>query len=195
MKLCKQGISVLGATVLLSALVSSASARNLSVSSQTIKASFSRVSFSGGFGITECIVSLEGSLHTRTTAKVEGSLIGFINRASLGACSRGTATILQASLPWHVKYVGFAGTLPNITQLYTEVTGSAFQIREPVFQITCLASGGIPEIVYNVINRELVSAEIFGTSPTSCGSEGELTSSLGVVTAGNNRTRIRITLI
>jgi hypothetical protein len=196
MKLFKLLLAVAGATVLLGALVSSASAARLSTSSQTLRAGFARVNFSGGFGTTECPLTLEGSLHTRTIAKTAGSLIGLITRAILGACIRGSATILTATLPWHVRYQSFTGTLPNITRLSTDVAGSAFQIREPTFGITCLASGGFPRGIYT---REaagaLTSAEISGTSPTNCGAEGTLTGISNSLTVLGAATRITITLI
>jgi hypothetical protein len=45
------------------------------------------------FFTTRCQVTLEGSLHTRTIAKVQGALIGYITTARL-ACSSGSLTIL-----------------------------------------------------------------------------------------------------
>src|SRR5215216_7887633 len=154
---------------MLAAFVGTANARSLSTSSQTFRAGFDRLDFISAFSL-ECPATLEGSLHSRTIAKVAGNLIGYITRAVLGRCIRGSATILTASLPWHVRYVGFEGTLPAIGRLLTNVSGSQFQIREPTFGITCLASGGIPSLTFN---REaagaLTTAEIGGTSPSNCG--------------------------
>src|SRR5215207_2963869 len=93
MKLFKLLLAVAGATVLLGALVSTASATRLASSSQTLRAGFARVNFTGPFGTTECALTLEGSLHSRTITKTIGSLIGLITRAVLGACVRGSATI------------------------------------------------------------------------------------------------------
>jgi hypothetical protein len=196
MKLFKLLLSVAGATVLLGALVATASAGRLSSSSQTLRATFAAVRFSGGFGTTECALTLEGSLHSRTIAKTAGSLIGYITRAALGTCSRGSATVLTASLPWHVRYASFSGTLPNITRLNTTVVGAQFQIREPVFGVTCLASGGTSLGNYT---REaggvLTGAEIGGRSPTSCGIEGELSGVSNSLTVLGAATRITVTLI
>src|SRR5215216_5131223 len=154
---------------MLAAFVGTANARSLSTSSQTFRAGFDRLDFISAFSL-ECPATLEGSLHSRTIAKVAGNLIGYITRAVLGRCIKGSATILTASLPWHVRYVGFEGTLPAIARLITTYSGSQFQIREPVFGATCLASGGIPAINYSVESRgALTSATITGTSPTNCG--------------------------
>jgi hypothetical protein len=198
MKLFKLLLAVAGATVLLGALVSTASATRLSQSSQTTRATFSVVRFAGGFGTTECALTLEGSLHSRTIAKVEGALIGFITRATLGACSRGSATVLTASLPWHVRYTSFSGTLPAITRLNTSVTGAQFQIREPVFGVTCLASGGATNGNYtrNTATGVLTGVEISGVNlPTNCGINGTLSGNSTALTVLGAATAITVTLI
>jgi hypothetical protein len=136
MKLSKLLLAVVGATVLLGALVSSASAGRLSNSSTTLRATWARMDFTGGFGTVECEVTLEGSLHSRTIAKVARALIGNITAASVSSpCRRGGATILRETLPWHVTYNSFAGTLPNITNILTDVVGASFRIREPTFGV------------------------------------------------------------
>lgn len=196
MKLFKLLLAVAGATVLLGALVSTASAGRFSSTSQTLRATFSRVDFAGGFGTTECQVTLEGSLHQRTIAKVEGSLIGYITRAIVGTCARGSATILTATLPWHVRYGSFTGTLPSISRLVTTVSGAQFRIREPFFGVQCLASGGTAQGIYQ---REaggvLTQAEIGGESPTDCGIEGTLSGRSVALTQLGSATRITVTLI
>jgi hypothetical protein len=137
MKMCRLLLAAVGATVLLGTLVSSASARNFSISNQNIRASFSSVIFSGGVGDTQCHLTLEGSLHSRTITKLAGSLIGYITNAVLGPCARGTATISRETLPWHVRFSGFNGNLPNITSIITHVVGASFRIRESFFGIIC----------------------------------------------------------
>jgi hypothetical protein len=197
MKLFTLLLAVAGATVLLGALVSTASATRLRSTSTTLRATFPRVSFIGGFGTTECAVTLEGSFHSETIAKVPESLIGYITRAIIGGtrCIRGSATILQASLPWHIRYVSFEGTLPNITAVNTEVAGVQFNAKEPVFGIACLASGGLFTGIYNRTGSVLTSAVIGGRSPTSCGREGTLEGTSNSLTVLNSSTRITVTLI
>src|SRR6476659_682451 len=128
MKLCKLLLASVAATVLLGALVSSASARDFEISEQRVRATFRNVEFHlvGSTGRCEAIV--EGSLHSRTMAKVSGSLIGYITRAELGPCASGTVTIHQATLPWRVRYSGFAGTLPEISSMITHVIGASFRV-------------------------------------------------------------------
>src|SRR5215207_6479875 len=154
---------------LLGLLAATASATRLASSSQTIRAGFARLNFTGPWGTTECPLTLEGSFHSRTITKTLGSLAGLITRAILGACLRGSGTILTATLPWHARYQGFAGTLPNINSISADVAGVAWQIREPVFGITCLASGGFPRMT---LTREaggaLTTIVASGNSPTNC---------------------------
>jgi hypothetical protein len=201
MKLSKLLLAALSAMVLLSALVSSASARNLSSSSQTLRSQFREVRFALPFGTVNCQVTLEGSLHARTIAKVAGSLIGYITAARLGPCSSGRATILTETLPWHARYKSFAGTLPNITSVRIDVINASFRVAEG-FIFNCLARSTAAEPAIGTFNREaggaLTSAEIGGTIRTGseCFEEaGSFTSDRGTVTVLNSSTRITVTLI
>jgi hypothetical protein len=200
MKTCKLLLAAAGATVLLGTLVSSAAARNFSISNQNIRASFSSVVFSG-FGNTRCHLTLEGSLHSRTMPKVSGSLIGYITSAVLGPCATGTATISRERLPWHVRYHGFIGALPNITSLITHVIGASFRIREP-FGITChvvttAASPAIGIFHRNTITHRLEHVGIEGEiATTDCGAHGILSSDSGSVSlSGAGHTSVFLSLI
>jgi hypothetical protein len=171
MKLCKMLLAVLGASVLLGALVGSASARSFSNSETSSTATFPLVEFSGGF-VVRCNVTLGQRLHARTQGKVLESLIGLITSATVGGCPSGSATILRETLPWHVRYNGFTGTLPNITSIATRVVGSSFRVREPVFGISCLARSTAASPATGVYNREgggrITSVIIGGRVPTDC---------------------------
>ena len=77
-----------------------------------------------------CNLTLEGSFHSGTIAKVAGSLVGYINRASLGSpCTGGTASVLRESLPWHLEYSSFVGTLPSISELRYGLSGFALDVN------------------------------------------------------------------
>jgi len=200
MKLFKLLLSVVGAAVLLGALVSTASARVLSSSSSTFRATFSRVDYTGGFGTMECALTLEGSLHARSISKVPLGLIGSITRAIFGTCPRGSATILQESLPWNVRYMSFEGTLPNITAIHVRVLYPAFRIREPTFGITCLAQTENEEPLFltfsrDTVARTLTTARISGEAATTCGQTLALRSNGGPITVLNSTSRITVTLI
>ncbi|HEX7291079.1 MAG TPA: hypothetical protein VF250_08140 [Conexibacter sp.] len=185
MKLCKLLLAVTGATLLLGVTVSSVSARNLSISNQQIRANFREVRVSGLFGNTVCQVTIEGSFHSRTIAKVVGQLIGYITTERLGPCATGTATILTETLPWHVRYVGFAGTLPNITSLSVNVIGRAIRVRTPEgFNCLILSTPEQPlrfTFVRNPATGQLTVAQVGGTSPSTCGIDGTFSSDNGPV--------------
>jgi hypothetical protein len=204
MKRVKLLLAATGTTVLLGALVSSASARNFSISNQDISAMWSEVSFEGAFGgRSGCHLTLEGSMHSRTSAKVAGSLVGYITRAILGRCEVGTGTILQERLPWHLRYSGFQGALPNITSSIVHIIGASFSIRTPEAVIchilTTAAQPGIGTFHRSTATHEITEAGIFGRirSGEEClGSEGTLNSESGAVSLlGTSNVRISVTLI
>jgi hypothetical protein len=200
-KLGKTLLVLAGATVLLGALVATASAGRLSTSSQELRATFAPLEFSGGFGTTRCPLTLEGSFHQRTTSKAAGSLVGYLTRATAGACSQGSVTVLTETLPWHIRYASFSGTLPNITSVTANIVGSAFRVREPG-GVTCLARSTEAEPTSVTFNREAsgalttavvsgairVGAECFGATGTIAGTSNSLT-------VASATTRITVTLI
>ena len=188
-------LAAVSATVLLGAFVSSAFARNIEVSTRIRRTLFLSLIFGGGFGNVECEVRIGSSLHASTFTKTVGSLIGYVTEGNVSRCSRGGATINQASLPWHRRYRSFAGALPNITGLSETITGAEWNIREPTFGITCTvrreASSAIGTLA--VSGGTVTSESVSGTS--SCGSfSGSLSGSTTNVTNGSG-TRITIRLI
>jgi hypothetical protein len=188
--------TTLAVVALLATLTSTATAGRLSYSNQTFRATFNAVRFYGGWGGSECSVTLEGSMHTRTAIKSSGALISYINRAVIGSCSFITASLLAASLPWHVRYASFSGTLPNITRINSTFVGMQFEIREPAFGVRCLASGGT--VLLNSTREGggvLTSAELGGTQPTNCGIEIALSGTSNSFTVLGAATRIAVTLI
>jgi len=194
MKFSKLLLAVVGATVLLGALVSSASAARLENSSQTNKATWTRMNFRGGFGTVECEVVLSGSFHSRTITK-SVQLIGYITAATVTRCARGSATVNQASLPWHREYKSFSGELPNITGLQETVTGAEWTIREPTFGATCTVRRESSSTIgtYAVSAGVVTTASVSGTSP--CGSfSGTLEGSTERVENGSGA-RLTIRLI
>lgn len=172
-------IAAVASTVVMALVVSSAPARSFSISNQQIRAVWSPMIFRDPLGgVVECPVTLEGSLHSRTIAKVSYSLIGYITTARVGVptdCVGGEATILNESLPWHVRYFGFDGTLPDITRIRILLSGGAFRIRNP--NGTCLftlrdttAEHGLGNFNRNTTTNQLTSVEVGGeiTSNEAC---------------------------
>jgi hypothetical protein len=122
--------TALAAAVMLACVVSSASARSLSISNQNIRVTWRSLEFDGTVVVIRCPVTLEGSFHSRTIAKVERSLIGAITRANVAqdACANGRLIAFNGTepynggtapqtLPWHLTYESFGGTLPNISSI------------------------------------------------------------------------------
>jgi hypothetical protein len=175
-----------------------AGAEVLSLSNQSFRVAWTALAFEGGFGTVRCPVTVEGSFHSRTLAKVAGSLFGYITRATSGTCSQGGMTVLRETLPWHVQYTSFSGTLPNITAVNLSVVGAAFSIREPVFGITCLGRTAAERPMTLGVSREaagsLTTASAGGSVGTSCGLNGTLSGS-GNVTLLGSTTRISLTLV
>jgi len=178
MRIVRVMLCAVGATLTLAALTAAAAARNLSVSETRATATVRELRFTGGFGTTTCNVTLTGVMHARTMPKVLESLVGLVTEASVGGCSIGSATILRETLPWHTRYNGFSGTLPNITGILIKVIGDQFRIQEPVFGIACLATSTASSPSTATWTREaggrLTSVAIGGTVPTSCGLNGTL---------------------
>jgi hypothetical protein len=132
----------LAAALAMSLGVTTASANRLSLSHGNLwQVIWNPLAFKGaGITIASCPVTLEGSFHSATINKVIGALIGFISRASVGGCStEGRASVLQESLPWHIRYGGFVGTLPLIEGVRLQLINASFRItRIPLFG-ECLA--------------------------------------------------------
>ena len=200
MRLSKLFLATAAATVVFGVLASTASARSFQSSATTLRTQFRELSFAGIFGTTVCQLTLEGSLHSRTIAKLLNSLIGYITAARLGPCPVGTATILGETLPWHIRYDSFAGTLPNISRITTNVVNLAIIVRTNVGE-RCLTRStatqpvlGLFELAAGVIS----SASIAGTTGTGAecfGALGAFTSDRGPVTVLNSTTRVTLRLI
>ncbi len=199
MKYVKCLLAMALAAVALGALVGTASANRLSFSSSTLRGTWASTEFAGGFGTVRCSMTIEGSLHSRSIVKTAGALIGYITRASIGPCATGSATVLTATLPWHIRYSSFSGTLPNISRITANVIGMGLQIREPTLGITCLATSTAAEPVIIIIVREAGGIIVIivwgGEIETSCGLKGTLGGSSNAPTVLGATTRITVTLI
>ncbi len=198
MKLWKILLATGGVSALL-ALAGAASANRLSLSSASKDELFSSVEFSGGFGTVRCSLTLEGSFHSKTFTKTPNLLLGYIARASIGPCPAGSATVLTTTLPWHLRYKSFVGTLPDPSGIKRLVVGLALQIQEPTFGITCLATSTATEPAEETLNREtrtgtITSVTLGGSIETTCGVRGTLSGTSSSYTAGGT-TRVTLTLI
>jgi hypothetical protein len=150
------------AATLLATLASPAVAARLSISTREWVATWREVRLTGGFGSTTCSLTLEGELHSKTIAKTRSSLIGYIIGAATGGCGAFPATVLRETLPWHIQYESFTGTLPNITTAVMKIIGFAFRIRES-FGIECLFRSTEARPLVDALRRE-ASGAVRGTT-------------------------------
>ncbi|HEV7774751.1 MAG TPA: hypothetical protein VGO48_15830 [Conexibacter sp.] len=199
MRLGKMMLTVVGAIVLLAALVGSASAGRLSTSSQRVAAAWTRFNFRGGLGTVECEIIVNGSFHERTLSKTTGTLSGFISSANINRCSRGAVTVLAETLPWHVQYESFTGALPTITNIRAKIIGLAFRVQEPVFAIECLSRATAEAPGFLTFNRETATgATISGSAGGSIRCGGAITGTLEGTTSSltnGSGARVTVTLI
>jgi hypothetical protein len=95
-----------------------------------------------------CRVTLEGSFHTGTIAKVARSLIGSVSRAIVAhPCTNGEAWADNGTeaeplgtapnkLPFHITYESFTGTLPNIANIGLLYSRFSFVVQGSFIGIT-----------------------------------------------------------
>jgi len=195
MRLGKLLLAVVAAAVLFGAFVASASARNLSFSEQRVIGLWTQLRFTGGFGTVECEIKMSRSIHSRTFTKTFNSLIGYVTEATVLRCSSGGMTINQASFPWHLRFLAFLGTLPNLTGERGRTIGVEWTLREPVFGITCtVRATEAGEIIYiYTISSGTVTREEITSEGSRCGGvAGSLSGTTTNVTASAGA---RVTLL
>jgi hypothetical protein len=144
------------ATFALSLGVGAASAnRSLAPTRTLLTAVSPEVSFTSESGVRIiCPVTLTISLHARIS-KVRGSLAGYVTRGTVGEalCRNNAGIIARArllvrTLPWHLLYQSFAGTLPRLlTSVLALVSRAGFliELEDGTRRITsCSYQGDIP---------------------------------------------------
>lgn len=122
-------LTTVSAVAMIGMLTSTALGRSFRSSISTQRAIYTSVEFSGLFGSARCPLTLNGEIHS-TLPKTAEALIGYFESLTLGACTTGSLTMLTVSMPWHIRYSGFQGTLPRITRILTRIVGFEFKIRE-----------------------------------------------------------------
>jgi len=127
------------------ALTATASAGRLEPSSLGFLAQWRSLEVVSPIGVTvRCPVTLDGSFHTRTIQKIERSLIGYVTLAIVhqAACTSGRGAAFNGSetyngtttpqtLPWHVTYESFRGSLPAIESLRSLLSRMRFGLTVP----------------------------------------------------------------
>jgi hypothetical protein len=204
----KLALVALAAALSLASALSAASARSFSTSSQTLRVTWSNLEFTNsvGFGFVRCAFTLEGSLHSRTIAKIANSLIGAITRvAVLHPCTGGELIPRTETLPWHIQYEQFTGTLPTIRGLIWLL--SRFRVDMVLPGICDGEYGSSTDALGQALSREAGGA-ITGWTPLSedratgirtnsgiCPGTAGFRNSSTSITALNSSSRITVTLI
>ena len=196
----KSSIVAVTVSVVMGILVGAAVANRLAASTQTLTTTWSQLTFTDAFGNAFiCPVTLAGSLHSRTVTKTASALMGFINRASVGACGFGSATMLQAALPWHLRYRSFAGMLPNITSIKTDLIGVSFRLEATSGAACLFASGGTEPLVAtfsrNTVSGAVTSTALNGTITSNEACSFGIRTSIRVDGSSTTVTALTITLI
>jgi hypothetical protein len=142
-RLSKLLVAGLTASLLMGLAVATAAAGRISLSSARIRDTWISLRFRNFENEVEllCPVTLEGSFHSLTIRKTRGALVGAISRAILNnPCTGGRATLLQETLPWHMTYESFRGTLPRIEEITLLLRRYEFRLEVVIlgFPVFCL---------------------------------------------------------
>jgi hypothetical protein len=129
-------LAVTAAAIVTALAVSGASARRIAASEAGFLVSWppgSPIALNAAGNIIRCPVTIDGSYHSRTISKVCGLLIGYINQAIVANpnCTGGHTTALTETLPWHIRYFRFRGTLPTITEFAIFIVGARIEEETP----------------------------------------------------------------
>lgn len=178
-----------------------ANAGRLSVTSQSFRITWLSISFRSAFGTETCPLTLEGSFHARTLPKTTNALLGYITRAALpsGQCSVGAATLLQETLPWHMRYSTFTGTLPDIESISVKLVGMGIRVSEIFFSCLTTTEGTNPLILQ--MTREAggtmtgVRVSAVSSIPGCSGGLAAESPASGFLTVLGATTRVTLTLI
>ena len=156
-------LTTLTTTLILTLAIANASANRLSATSSRLwRVTWTSLKLLNNVNSNTvlCPVTLEGSFHSATIVKTLNSLIGYVKRAAVNntACTGGHTTINQASLPWHIRYRGYSGVLPNITLIILGLVGVRFEIETGGFTCNVTTTASNPFIGRLTLNSGVVTS-------------------------------------
>jgi hypothetical protein len=139
-------LTALTASLLLGLAATSATAGRLRTSTNRFRVVWAALNIKNFENELEirCPLTLEGSFHSATIRKTRAALIGAVTLARINGseppCTGGRATILQESLPWHLTFESFRGTLPRIERVILLLRRYEFRVELTVFgfRVGCL---------------------------------------------------------
>jgi hypothetical protein len=192
-------------------LVSASSANRIGISGRQWTATWNAVRFVG-FVTVECHFTLEGSFHSRTLSKVLEALFGYVSRVTVDEtrCTGGSARALTETLPWHIRYGGFEGTLPIITGISERLVGGRFLVQVAgIAPSKCLYTSSAASPMAGIVGRNTgtgvaqwlrvnETAKIpftSGTSSFACGNSAGLGGTTTGLSEGPGGPSIVLTLV
>jgi hypothetical protein len=201
----------LTAALAFGALISTSSANRIALSGQQFRATWNNLKFVG-FVTVECHVTIEGSFHSRTISKVLEALIGYVSRVTVDEtrCTGGSARALNETLPWHIRYGGFRGTLPIITSIELRLVGGRFLVQVAgIAPAKCLYTSSMASPMKGIVTRNTATGVASslrvdetaaipftsGTSSFSCMTSGRLEGTTNGLSEGPTSTSITVTLV
>jgi hypothetical protein len=137
-------LGALLAALVLAAAIGTAGAGRFSSSEQRFRITWASAELTGFTNNIRCRLTLEGSFHYRTFVKASEALLGHITGATIAhPCTNGeqwafngrevlAGTTLANTLPWHLRYDSFTGTLPTINAIIVRIIGLRL-LRESEF--------------------------------------------------------------
>lgn len=126
-----------------------ASGNRLSFSTRAIRVTWNPLDFIEGSSeavIASCPVTIEGSLHSNTITKTRDLLFGYVTRQDFGGCR-----VLANSMPWHLVYQSFTGTLPRLSGVRLGIVGMTLEFE---FVGTCLYRTSLEAPLSGIANIE-----------------------------------------
>jgi hypothetical protein len=201
----------LTAALAFGALISTSSANRIALSGQQFRATWNKLRFIG-FVTVECHVTIEGSFHSRTISKVLEALVGYVSRVTVDStnCTGGSARALTEFLPWHIRYGGFAGTLPIITGINLRLVEGRFLVQVAgIAPAKCLYTSSVASPMKGIVNRNTATGVASsltvdetaaipftsGTSSFSCMTSGRLEGTTQGLSEGPGGPSIVVTLV
>lgn len=155
----------LGVAIVLSSAGGVASAGRLSISNRAFRMTWAPLRYEGGEIQVDCNVTMEGSFHSSTIQKVTGALVGYVTRAAVvRPCVGGSWYYLNGvevlrgvtianTLPWHIRYRSFVGTLPNIQKIGLDVINYSFLIETPFITNCLYRSTAARPVIWNLLRE------------------------------------------
>jgi hypothetical protein len=207
----KLTLAALTASLLLGLAVSGATAGRISTSNTRFRVTWASLRLFTLENEVElrCSLTLEGSFHSATIRKTGGSLIGAVTRAIVKgeSCVGGRATSLQESLPWHITWESFSGTLPRIEAVVFLLRRYEFRIEPGIIACLYLDQSRPEENLAASLRVTPETGQITDLTPLSgryaswrsgsafCPRRGGFEGTGQIFLLGSSSTRITITLI